>query len=100
MTICKPCHHFPGYYFGFEYSDVTCPFCLSEAHAAKLETALKEILRVVRRDRNGSAYVMKLAIDALPPETIKGVADAPMWIDDDQGNVVKVTAYDAKEAKQ
>jgi hypothetical protein len=95
MTICKPCPHFPGYYFGFEYSDVTCPFCLSEARVDKLEAALKEILRVTRRDRNGSAYVMKLAIDALAvPETFKGVTDAPMWIDDDQGNVVKVTASD------
>jgi hypothetical protein len=39
--ICKPCPHFPGYYYGFQYSNVTCPLCLSESRIAALEAHAK-----------------------------------------------------------
>ncbi len=43
MTVCKPCPHFPGYYNGFQYSDVTCTICRYEARIRELEAALREI---------------------------------------------------------
>ena len=44
--ICKPCPHFPGTtYYGFQFSDVTCPLCLFAARLAALEATLSDMER-------------------------------------------------------
>jgi hypothetical protein len=40
MSVCKPCPHFPGYYYGFQYSNVTCPLCRADSRVAHLEALL------------------------------------------------------------
>jgi hypothetical protein len=44
--VCQPCPHFSGYYNGFQYSDVTCPWCrlaASDARIAQLEADLRSV---------------------------------------------------------
>jgi hypothetical protein len=68
----------------------------------ELEAALREIAAFPPGDFRPLAdevKIWKVASEALgvpQTETLRGVPGAPMWVDDDQGNVVKVTEAETK----
>lgn len=80
--VCKPCPHFPGYYSGYQYSDVSCPLCRSEARIRELEAALESL--IVNTDLHGHLglhpnHPSVQRARALLPQTETSVALPPNW---------------------